>query len=42
MDYPPIIINGYTMIPVRAVSEALDCTVGWDGGTQTVTIVSVE
>ena len=28
-DVPPRIINGRTMIPVRAVTEAIDCTVVW-------------
>ncbi len=32
----PIIINGRTMIPVRAVIESMGGTVGWDGSTRTV------
>ena len=28
-DVPPMIINGRTMVPVRAVTEAIDCTVIW-------------
>lgn len=30
--------NGRTMVPVRFVAEQLGATVGWDNGTQTVTI----
>ena len=30
MDVPAKVINERTMIPVRAVTEALGCTVGWD------------
>ncbi|MCH5212938.1 MAG: hypothetical protein J1G06_07975 [Oscillospiraceae bacterium] len=38
LDVPPQIVNDFTMVPVRAVSESLDCTVNWDGDTQTVYI----
>ena len=38
LDYPPIIINDRTMVPVRAISEALGCTVEWYGETKTVEI----
>ena len=41
-DQYPILetVNGntYTLIPIRAVSEALDADVSWDGDTQAVTI----
>ena len=40
LDVAPIIINDLTFIPVRAIAESYDCTVGWDEYTQTVTIVS--
>lgn len=40
LDVPPAIINGRTLVPARAVAEALDCSVNWDGSTQTVTISS--
>lgn len=33
IDVPAKIINGRTMIPLRAVAEALECEVGWDGAT---------
>lgn len=32
--------DGVTMIPLRAVSEAMGCTVGWDAAAQTVSITS--
>jgi len=37
-DVQPQIINGRTMIPVRAVAEAFNADVIWDGENQTVTI----
>ena len=37
-DTPAYIKNGRTLLPVRAVSEALGCEVGWDDATKTVTI----
>lgn len=36
-DQSPIIINGCTLVPVRAIFEALGTTVEWDEDTQTVT-----
>ena len=36
-DQPPIIIDGRTLVPLRAIFEALGATVEWDGNTQTVT-----
>lgn len=38
LDVVPQIVDGRTLVPVRAVSEALGCTVEWDGETRTVTI----
>ena len=38
MDVPPMIINDRTVIPVRAVSEALNCDVQWNGDTRYVII----
>ncbi len=32
----PIIYNGRTYLPVRAIAEALDINVGWDEATRTV------
>ncbi|MCD8238860.1 MAG: glycosyl hydrolase family 18 protein [Clostridiales bacterium] len=34
-----MIVNGYTMIPVRAVAEGLGANVGFDNSTRTVSIV---
>lgn len=36
-DQPPIIENGRTLVPLRAIFEALGADVQWDGNTQTVT-----
>lgn len=36
-DQAPIIINGRTLVPLRAIFEALGATVEWNGETQTVT-----
>ena len=35
---PPTIINDRTLVPLRAISEAVGAYVGWDGETRTVTI----
>lgn len=32
----PFISNGHTLVPVRAISEAMDCTVNWDGENRKV------
>lgn len=40
MDVPPKIINDRTMIPVRAVSEAVGCTVDWYGEDKRVVVNS--
>jgi len=37
-DVPPIIINGSTMLPVRAVSDALHALVEWNDAAKTVSI----
>ena len=37
LDQPPVIVNGRTLVPLRAIFEALGATVEWDGSTQTVT-----
>lgn len=37
LDVPPIIQNGRTLIPFRALFEALGATVSWTEATQTVT-----
>ncbi len=37
-DVEPVIINGRTLIPIRAVTEKIGCTVDWDGELQVVYI----
>ena len=39
LDQGPIIQNKRTLVPIRAISEALGAEVGWDDKTKTVTIV---
>ena len=38
LDVPPQIVDDRTLVPARAISEALGCTVDWDGDTRTVII----
>ena len=38
MDVPPVIMNDYTMVPLRAISEMFGATVNWDGATSTVAV----
>jgi len=38
LDVPPQIIDNRTLVPLRAISEALDARVDWDGYTRTITI----
>jgi len=40
LDVAPRILNGRTLVPVRAVSEGLNCLVQWDGPLNTVKIVA--
>ena len=42
LEVPAQIINDRTMIPVRAVAEAMDITVDWDEETQTVILTEQE
>ncbi len=39
LDTPPLLEHGRTLIPFRAISEALNVSVNWDGGTRTITAV---
>ena len=41
LDVPAKVLNGRTLVPVRFVSEMLDCNVDWDEETQTVVIKSI-
>ena len=40
LDTPPQIIDGRTLVPVRAVSEASRCDVSWDGNNRIVSITT--
>ena len=40
LDVPAQIINGRTMVPLRAVSEALNADVSWNTDTETVTVTT--
>ena len=42
LDVPASLINDRTMVPVRAISESLGCSVEWDGNTNTVIINTAE
>lgn len=37
-DVPPTQINGTTLVPIRAISEALEAEVKWDPATQKITL----
>jgi len=36
-DVPPVVEKGRTLVPLRAIFEALGAQVGWDGKTNTIT-----
>ena len=36
-DVPPVIVNNRTLVPVRAIFEAIGATVEWDNDTRTAT-----
>ena len=40
LDVPAMIVNGRTMVPARAVSEAFDCTVEWNANFRKVVIIT--
>lgn len=42
LNTPPVIYNDFTLVPLRAVSEAAGAQVDWDGETQTVYITAEE
>ena len=42
LDVPAKIINDRTMVPVRAISEAMACVVEWDGEARAVIITTDE
>lgn len=37
-EQPPVIVNDSTLVPVRAVSENLDCSVEWNGEERSVAV----
>lgn len=39
---PPQIVNGHTLVPARALAEALGCTVSWDEVSSAVIITSAQ
>ena len=41
LDSPPFIVDGSTIVPVRAVAESLGCSVKWDSQTYTVDISTI-
>ena len=41
LDSPPFIVNGSTLVPVRAVAESLGCSVKWDPQTYTVDVSTI-
>jgi hypothetical protein len=38
--FSPIVKDGYSYLPTRAVAEATGATISWDGSTQTITITT--
>lgn len=38
IDVPAQLVDSRTLVPVRAIAEAYDCTVGWDSDTKTVSV----
>ncbi|MDR0273601.1 MAG: copper amine oxidase N-terminal domain-containing protein, partial [Clostridiales bacterium] len=40
MDVPPIIINGRTLVPLRAIANILDAEISWNEETREATLVS--
>lgn len=42
LDVPAMLMDSRTMVPFRAICEALGATVEWDDPTQTVTVVKEE
>ncbi|MCK5848115.1 MAG: PQQ-binding-like beta-propeller repeat protein [Caldisericia bacterium] len=39
LEAPPTIINGRTMVPLRFIAETFGAELGWDGDTQTITLI---
>ena len=41
-DVPPVLVDGRTMVPMRAIFEALGALVSWDDESQTASAVKVD
>ncbi|MCL2235405.1 MAG: copper amine oxidase N-terminal domain-containing protein [Defluviitaleaceae bacterium] len=41
LDVPPMITNGRTLVPLRAISEGMGAVVEWEGDTRTVIIETI-
>lgn len=39
-DTPPVIVNERTLVPLRAIGEAMGCTVTWINATQTANLMN--
>ncbi|MBO4898293.1 MAG: copper amine oxidase N-terminal domain-containing protein [Clostridia bacterium] len=39
-DQPPVIVDGRTLVPLRAIFEAMGCTVLWDGTSQIASVAT--
>jgi hypothetical protein len=39
LDAAPMISGGYTLVPIRFISESLGADVQWESNTQTITII---
>jgi len=42
LDVPPLLVDGRTFVPVRAVAGSLNADIEWDAGTRTVIITRKE
>lgn len=42
LDAPAQVVNSRTLVPIRAIAEAFECDVQWDGEKRTVNITSSE
>ncbi len=40
LDTAPVIVDGRTLVPVRAIAESFNCNVDWNDATRTVEIIS--
>ena len=42
LEVPPVIADGRTLVPVRAIGESFGCNVGWNQETRLVTVTENE